>query len=340
MSETREQIVASLARLIGLKLTSARRAADLRTFQFGPIRQVDGGSVGEYALHIQCPWRIEADGAILTGQSDLWEPDGVSAIDSQSWDYETDGNRQDARIGLLLGSGDPAERSLANSGGTLVVEEVDADAYGGATLSFSGGCRLRMFPDGTAGEAWRIFRPASDEPHFVMAMQVEAADPYFKLRPPAPTASEGICSCPARTPLVLQSHLSPNPLACARCNLEVPPEAVGFDAELAEAIATWRTLHDCFYFLWLDSREFEVWAAGILQDPVSRVNTEGRDLARRLGATRRCYLWWFQDEGATDWVPATNCPCCAKELVERFPRERPSGGSLRVCEECLVAVAA
>jgi len=30
----------------------ARRAADLRNFQVGPIRQVDRGSVGEYALHV------------------------------------------------------------------------------------------------------------------------------------------------------------------------------------------------------------------------------------------------------------------------------------------------
>jgi len=153
-------------------------------------------------------------------------------------------------------------------------------------------------------------------------VQIEVDDPYFKLRPLAPTAAEEMCSCPVDTPLVLQSRLSRNPLACARCNLEVSPEAVGFDCELAEAIAWWREFHDCFYFLWLDSGEFEMWAAGILQDPSSRVNTEGRELARRLGARRHCFLWWFQAERATDWIPATNCPCCSKELEERFLRER------------------
>lgn len=169
MSGTREQIVTNLARLIGLKLTLARRAADLRNFQFGPIRQVDGGSVGEYALHVQCPWRIEASDSILTGRSDLWEPAaGTSTVDPESWDYETDGNLQDARIGSLLGSYDPTTRSFANSGDTLVVEEVDADAYGSATLRMSGGYCLRVFPDGTAAEAWRMFRPESDEPHFVV----------------------------------------------------------------------------------------------------------------------------------------------------------------------------
>ena len=172
-----------------------------------------------------------------------------------------------------------------------------------------------------------------------IAVPIEDDDPYSRLRPPAPTPLEEVCACPADTPLVLQSHLSANPLTCARCNLEVPPEAIGFDRKLADAIAWWCDFHNCFYFLWLDSGEFEVWAAGILKDPSSRVNTEGRELARRLGARRHCYLWWFRENAATDWVPATNCPCCSKELEERFSHERPSRGSLRVCEDCLVALA-
>ena len=148
-----------------------------------------------------------------------------------------------------------------------------------------------------------------------------------------------MCRCPGDTPLVLQAHVSENPLACARCNLEVAPEAIGFDRELADAIAWWRRFHNSFYFLWLDSGEFEAWAAAILRNPSSRVNTEGRRLARDLGEWRRCYFWWFQDEGAPEWAPPTHCPCCGKSLIERFPGERPQGGSLRVCEDCSVALA-
>ena len=148
-----------------------------------------------------------------------------------------------------------------------------------------------------------------------------------------------ICGCGADVAVVLQSHLSSNPLACARCNLEVPPERIGLDRDLVEAIARWRQFHDCFYFLWLDSGEFETWAAGQLSDPSSAVNVRGLELVRRLTSRRRCYLWWFQDEGSDDWVPATHCPRCSGLLAVRFSGERPQGGSLHVCEDCLVALA-
>src|SRR6185437_7812524 len=37
--------------LIGLRLSIARRAADLRVFHFGAVSAVDGGTVGQFALH-------------------------------------------------------------------------------------------------------------------------------------------------------------------------------------------------------------------------------------------------------------------------------------------------
>jgi hypothetical protein len=164
-------------------------------------------------------------------------------------------------------------------------------------------------------------------------------DPYRKLRPPGATPDDEICNCAADTAIVLQSHLSANPLACARCNLEVPPERIDLDRDLVEAIAWWRQFHDCFYFLWLDSREFEAWAAAQLSDPSSPANVRGLEIVRRLNSKRHCYLWWFQDEGADGWVPATHCPRCSRPLEVRFSGERPQGGALRVCEHCLVALA-
>jgi hypothetical protein len=164
-------------------------------------------------------------------------------------------------------------------------------------------------------------------------------DPYWRLRPPPPTPSDEICACASVEPVLLQANLSRNPLSCARCNLEVPPERIGFDEKLAEALAYYRELHYCFYFLWLASGNFEDWAAAQLRDPSSEVNSRGIELASRIDAFRRCYLWWFQDEGADDWVPPTRCPRCAGALETRFKGERPQGGSLLVCEDCSVALA-
>ena len=169
-------------------------------------------------------------------------------------------------------------------------------------------------------------------------MQTDNA-PYWKLRPPPPTPEDEICACTSVTPVVLQPHLSSNPLSCARCNLEMPPEGIGFDQGLADALASWQPLHNSFYVLWLDSGDFEEWAKMHLRNPLSVVNSRGIELASKVSKFRRCYLWWFQDEGADDWSPATMCPRCAATLDVRFKGERPQCGTLLVCEECSIALA-
>jgi|SRR5688572_9711697 len=164
-------------------------------------------------------------------------------------------------------------------------------------------------------------------------------DPYGRLRYPPPTPENELCACSSVTPVVLQPHLTTNPLSCARCNLEVPPERIGFGETLADALAYWRDFHNSFYFLWLDSGEFEEWAKTHLVDPFSVVNSRGLELASAISRFRRCYLWWFQDEGADDWVQPTMCPRCAGTLDVKFKGERPQRGSLLVCEQCSVALA-
>ena len=164
------------------------------------------------------------------------------------------------------------------------------------------------------------------------------SDPYWRLRPPPPTPEDEVCCCADNTPLVLQPHLSSNPISCARCNLEVPPERIGFNATLAEALASWQSFHECFYLLWLDSGEFEQWAAAQLLDPSSTVNTRGLELAVQLSDFRRCYLWWFQDKERCDRMPTAECPRCSSKLEARFKGERPQGATLYVCEHCSIAL--
>lgn len=57
--------------------------------------------------------------------------------------------------------------------------------------------------------------------------QPEKPDPYRKLRPETATPEDELCKCADRPPIVLQGHLSSNPIACLRCNGEVPPERIG-----------------------------------------------------------------------------------------------------------------
>jgi hypothetical protein len=141
----------------------------MRGFHFGQVRKIEKGTVGEYALHIQCPWRIEGPQGIVTGRSDLWKPaEDSPEVDWETWDYEENENLQDKLIAEWLQAYDPQTRSFVNETDRLVVETVQGDAYGGATIALSGGFRLILFPAGTEGEDWRIFRPGYDEPHFVI----------------------------------------------------------------------------------------------------------------------------------------------------------------------------
>lgn len=115
--------------------------------------------VGEYALHLQCCWRLRDVTSILVGSDDRWYPPGDPFDQPNGWKWE-DANRFDERTKSLLsrfGSAFP------------VVESVHADAIGGFQLSLAGGLALEAFPNDSASEEfWRFFDPSRDTRHFVV----------------------------------------------------------------------------------------------------------------------------------------------------------------------------
>ena len=75
MSSFADTVREELQHLIGLKLSRTALAADMRTIQFGNTEaRMGGGVVGEYALHVQCPWRLEDNTHLITGNDDLYVP--------------------------------------------------------------------------------------------------------------------------------------------------------------------------------------------------------------------------------------------------------------------------
>ncbi len=157
-------------------------------------------------------------------------------------------------------------------------------------------------------------------------------DPYFKLRPPSPTPDDELCQCMGDTPVKLMCALSYNPIHCIVCNLEVPPETLGFDTTLVEAIAVWRRIYEALDRLWLDSGEYEAWATSELGDITSPVNKRGRDVAAQVNARRRCYYWLFQDQSIPHFEAIGECPSC-RQTFKTF-----DGGIFRqdICEECSI----
>lgn len=99
-SSTQERMQQELQKLVGLDLAATARAANLRGFHFGELRRYRDRTVGEFALHVQCAWRIDGPDSALTGRSDLWQP--AEGVGWERWDYERDGNLQERIAGWLV----------------------------------------------------------------------------------------------------------------------------------------------------------------------------------------------------------------------------------------------
>ena len=173
----------ALAPLIALPLRCIGRAADLLWVHFGEFREIPyrkGGTrtVGDWALHVQCPWQFARPPSILIARSDCF----YAADSSEPYDWDAAGkSRFDGRAG-------PLNREFESSPPRVVA--VAADSVGGFTLRFDSGHVLEVFPDdGTVSgsECWRIFRPGRDERHFVFPDETRAASTHA---PRAPTRRE------------------------------------------------------------------------------------------------------------------------------------------------------
>jgi hypothetical protein len=125
--------------------------------------------VGEYALHIQCPWRIVGpDGIIVASEDRNYPEDEMSDWEDFDSDFPS---RCEARMAAWL-----HEHSLA----PLRVERVKADSVGGFALLLQLGFILEAFPahsrQGEYSEYWRLFQPLTGTGHFVVTGHgVEAA---------------------------------------------------------------------------------------------------------------------------------------------------------------------
>lgn len=157
-------------------------------------------------------------------------------------------------------------------------------------------------------------------------------DIYWKLRPLPHPEKEDICHCENRTAVMLRDSFSQNPVQCLTCNGEVPPEQLGYDAQLVEEIACWRSIYRSLYLLWLDSGEYETWAAEKLASPASKVNVQGRDIVRRLNGVMTSYYWWFNDTEIEEKDPPSNCPYCASPLKDFEER------NFQICDNCLILI--
>ncbi len=135
----KEEIERALQALIGLPLWAVGRAGSLEWFQFGGRRTIPnlrGASkeVGEFAIHLDCAWRlVEPSGQVV--MTDESQPDLLACLADPPL----------VCCGVSAAA-DGSVRMRLSDGRVLVVEPCNADSL----------------------EYWRMFRPGTEEPHFVV----------------------------------------------------------------------------------------------------------------------------------------------------------------------------
>ena len=168
MSEhsTPQQLAAALKSLVGLRLAGTAYPC-LRSFHFVNPNSPEV----EWALHIQCPWRIEAEDSIVTGSYDTWEPADPDAELGEGWEPAKGGGLAEWRLRNLFDN--PSAEYIANNRPEFVCTEASLEQHGSATLRFTGAYTLRLFPTGSRGEHWRVFVRRDLESHVVCGANSE-----------------------------------------------------------------------------------------------------------------------------------------------------------------------
>jgi len=169
--ETGEEIEKALSVLIGQPFWKASRATDMEMLHFGerhPSTTKKGAPIeyGEYALHIQCAWRITHLDEIVVGRNDLYyPPDGSFEFpEGVKWNIDLK-NMRDVRMKAFM-------QEHADS--PLVVTSIEAHRAGAVSIFFTGDYVLELFPDNSSNgykednnmEEWRFMNGRND--HFVV----------------------------------------------------------------------------------------------------------------------------------------------------------------------------
>jgi hypothetical protein len=165
----RPEAETALAVLKAKLLWVCRRSGFVSTFHFGAHHTVPGWlgqatEVGDFALRIQCPWRVVRKDRILVGSDDIFFPADYSSdiAPPLGFDWERQNNRRDKLVSALFEPGRPA----------LSVRKIETSFAGSFRLLFDDKMLLEVVPISSRRvEHWRLLRPQSDEPLFVFTGQ-------------------------------------------------------------------------------------------------------------------------------------------------------------------------
>jgi hypothetical protein len=123
--------------------------------------------MGDYALHVSCPWRLVGPEGMVVASGDIFTPADPSADPANfEWD-EPGANWCDVKLRSFIDA--TAEAPPA-------VSSVSADELGSLRLFLGDEFVLDVFPDSShaahvESEFWRLLQPGSGAPHFVVGSE-------------------------------------------------------------------------------------------------------------------------------------------------------------------------
>jgi len=158
--------------LCGLRLLKIHCAGLLRIIHFSAKapNEFDYDGEVDWAVHVDCAWRLDQHTKILTG-SDDWFVTEDKTPPPEDWDAEQGGSFQEAVLRSVLADPDTSGRTIRNRTESFIVEAVEADDWAACMIGMSDGFALRIFTDASARESWRIFKPGDLSSHFVIPPQ-------------------------------------------------------------------------------------------------------------------------------------------------------------------------
>jgi hypothetical protein len=160
-----------LDNLVGRRVVRAGLMAGIVVITFGKSQLEISRSgklieVGEYALHIQCAWRLVRDSEIVVGFAD-WVVERSAEGDDEDEEAVDEAvvEEEDESQGVY----DRLTKALSES--PRVIELVHVRG-GGFSLALEGGLYLETFPSLSESdpddEFWRLLRCLESTPHFVV----------------------------------------------------------------------------------------------------------------------------------------------------------------------------
>ena len=132
-----------------------------------PDIQLGRREVGEYTLHVSCPWRLVGPEGLVVASGDLFTPADPLA-DLADFDWEVPGASWcDVRLQAFI---------AATAGDPPTVTAISADELGSLRLFLGDEYVLDIFPDSSPAphvesEFWRLLQPGSGAPQFVVGSE-------------------------------------------------------------------------------------------------------------------------------------------------------------------------